>query len=373
MSSFRAAAGSGPDWLSACNACLEGLGPLPPASNLGFVYASDRLAHGLDLVARRLAEATGIEHWVGTGGSDVCALGRDTGGADSIAILTAALPPESFALFDGLPGDPVDGRAHAASAAQPVAIVHGDPRQLGAPEQIRRLAAASGAFLAGGLTSAFGNGALQIAGAPTEGGLSGVLFDADLPILTGLSQGCTPIGPVHEVTAIDGPWIVTIDGRPALEVLKAEIGDVLARQVERITDFIYAARPEGAAEGADYMVRALDNIDTLRGRITVDDDLRRGDPIMFVKRDPTAARADLGRLARTLKRQAEGQRIAAGLYHSCIARGPSMFGSIAAELGVIEAELGSLPLAGFCTNGEIFGDRLYGYAGVLTLFLEPGP
>jgi chromate transporter len=30
MSSFRAAAGSGPDWLSACNACLEGLGPDAP-------------------------------------------------------------------------------------------------------------------------------------------------------------------------------------------------------------------------------------------------------------------------------------------------------------------------------------------------------
>jgi small ligand-binding sensory domain FIST len=30
-----------------------------------------------------------------------------------------------------------------------------------------------------------------------------------------------------------------------------------------------------------------------------------------------------------------------------------------------------VPLVGFFANGEIAGDRLYGYTGVLTLFVEP--
>jgi small ligand-binding sensory domain FIST len=36
---------------------------------------------------------------------------------------------------------------------------------------------------------------------------------------------------------------------------------------------------------------------------------------------------------------------------------------------MIEAALGPVPLVGFFTNGEIYRDRLYGYTGVLTLFL----
>ncbi len=36
---------------------------------------------------------------------------------------------------------------------------------------------------------------------------------------------------------------------------------------------------------------------------------------------------------------------------------------------LIRDELGDLPLAGFYANGEISNNRLYGYTGVLALFL----
>ena len=36
---------------------------------------------------------------------------------------------------------------------------------------------------------------------------------------------------------------------------------------------------------------------------------------------------------------------------------------------MIQDELGDVPLAGFYASGEIAGHRLYGYTGVLTLFL----
>ena len=54
---------------------------------------------------------------------------------------------------------------------------------------------------------------MQIAGQPTEGGLSGVVLSADVSMITGLTQGCTPIGPVRNVTGTDGPWITTLDGQ----------------------------------------------------------------------------------------------------------------------------------------------------------------
>ncbi|SVB66682.1 uncharacterized protein METZ01_LOCUS219536, partial [marine metagenome] len=39
------------------------------------------------------------------------------------------------------------------------------------------------------------------------------------------------------------------------------------------------------------------------------------------------------------------------------------------EMTLIQRELGDVPLVGFFANGEIGHRRLYGYTGVLTLFL----
>ena len=91
--------------------------------------------------------------------------------------------------------------------------------------------------------------------------------------------------------------------------------------------------------------------------------------MQFVKRDGTEAQADLRRMLDDLRRRTAGRPIRGALYHSCVARGPHMFGPDSAELRMIERALGPVPLAGFFTNGEIFRDRLYGYSGVLTLFL----
>ena len=59
----------------------------------------------------------------------------------------------------------------------------------------------------------------------------------------------------------------------------------------------------------------------------------------------------------------------AGLYFSCTGRGGAMFDEDSSEVEMIRSKLGDIPLAGFFANGEISHDRLYGYTGVLTLFL----
>jgi small ligand-binding sensory domain FIST len=116
-------------------------------------------------------------------------------------------------------------------------------------------------------------------------------------------------------------------------------------------------------------VRNLLAIDLRRAAIAVGELLRPRDRIMFVKRDGTEAQADLRRMLDDLRRRTAGRPIRGALYHSCVARGPHMFGPGSAELKMIERALGPVPLAGFFTNGEIFRDRLYSYSGVLTLFL----
>ena len=365
---FRAAHGRGSEWQEACSLCIRQLGDLPAAARLGFVYASDPLADSLDLIVARLREATGVSAWVGTGGAGVCASGQEYVEGGAIVTLVATLPEHSFVMLESVSALAAGAAAGPRRDWSSCGVVHGDPRQVDIAAAVARLSEDSGAFLVGGLTSANGS-AMQIAGQPVEGALSGILFGGEVEVVTGLSQGCTPVGPAHEVTASQGSWVLTLDGRPAVDVLKEDIGDVLARNLERIGGFIHVALPTSGTDRPDYVVRNLLALDLRRAAIAVGDLLRPRDQVMFVKRDGTEAQADLRRMLHDLRRRTGGRPIRGALYHSCVARGPHMFGPDSAELKMIERALGPLPLAGFFTNGEIFRDRLYSYSGVLTLFL----
>ena len=178
---------------------------------------------------------------------------------------------------------------------------------------------------------------MQIAGRPAEGGISGVLLGADVQVLTGLSQGCTPVGPAHEVTASQGPWVLGLDGRPAIDVLKEDIGEF--SPLDRIAGFIHVALPIIGADRPDYVVRNLLAVDLRRGIIAVSDQLRSGTPLMFVKRDPATALADLSRMLEDLRKRTDGRPIRGALYHSCVARGPHVRPD-STELKTIERALG---------------------------------
>ncbi len=56
------------------------------------------------------------------------------------------------------------------------------------------------------------------------------------------------------------------------------------------------------------------------------------------------------------------------VYVSCLGRGSHLFGEQHEELRLIQRQLGNVPLVGFYANGEIGGQNLYGFTGVLTVF-----
>ena len=70
-----------------------------------------------------------------------------------------------------------------------------------------------------------------------------------------------------------------------------------------------------------------------------------------------------------------GRRICGAIYVSCTGRGGPHFGGPSAELQIVRHALGDVPLAGFFAGGEIAHHHLYGYTGVLTVFVdgEPSP
>lgn len=365
---FRSAFQLGQDWRRVTEACCHQIGEVPAGAHLGFVYASDPLTASLDEVVGLLRRSTGVADWVGTGATGICGSGAEAMDEGGLSVLLASLPNDSHRVFDGLDHTPGFERGDSRNHSAGLGVVHADPRQHGLSEAIEHLSAHANAFLVGGLASARG-APVQVAGRPTEGGLSGVWLRGDVPVATALTQGCVPIGPPHEITSSHGPWVARLDGRPALDVLKDEIGDILARQLDRLGGYIHAAVPLRYTDQADYLVRNLLGIDRRSGALAIGAELRHGDAVLFVKRDVDAARADLARMLEDLRRQVEGRPVRGALYHSCMARGPALFGPGNVELGLIRDALGPVPLAGFFANGEVFRDRLYAYTGVLTLLL----
>ena len=369
--SFACAHAQGGDWQALTQECLDGLGALPKGSNLGFVYLTDSIDDDFSRISAKLREATGIADWVGTIGFGVCVSGQEYFDTPAMVVMVAALPDDSFRILPTLtrPGEALAGELPdwVGRRNPMLGVVHGDPRNAYLPAIIDSITDDTNCFLVGGLTASRGQ-FHQIAGSVTEGGVSGVLFADDVVVSTGLTQGCSPIGPVHEVTQAEDNVVLELDGQTALDIFKEEIGEVLARDLNRIAGYIHAALPIPDTDTGDYLVRNIMGIDPSNGWIAIGERLSKGDKLMFVRRDGPSAMADLERMLDDVTDRA-GDSPKAALYFSCVARGPNLFGRNSEELTAIGDRLGDVPLVGFYANGEISSNRLYGYTGVLTLIM----
>jgi len=248
------------------------------------------------------------------------------------------------------------------------AIVHADPYNRHLPELVGRLAGkVESGFLVGGLTSSRRQN-LQVADGVVEGGLSGVSFADSVTVATRLTQGCSPLGPKHVVTASQHNVIIQLDGRAALDVFKEDIGETLARDLNRVGGQIFAGLPIAGSDTGDYLVRNLVGIDPANRLIAIGELLQPGASVMFCRRDTKTAHEDMSRMLESI-RKGMYARPRGGVYYTCVGRGASLFGPNSEELKLIREALGEFPLVGFFCNGEISHNRLYGYTGVLTLFV----
>jgi len=370
---FKAGHAAGGDWARVVKACLDSLGELPAGANLGFVYATDPLAADLGSILTFLRECSGIEHWAGTVGLGVAASGIEYHDQPALTVLVGTFPDQAFRVLTPVTDSggrlAAADRAWASDKAPLFGVAHGDPRNPAVGEMVAGLSAQATCFLVGGLTASREEWP-QIADRVTEGGLSGVLFSDQVPVAAALTQGCMPIGPTRRITEAQQNIVKSIDGRPALEVFKEDIGELLARDLRRIAGYIYVGFPVTGSDTGDYLVRNITGIDGDRQWLAFSDSelVGEGRTIRFCRRDHDAAVKDLKRMLSDLKRRTGG-KAKAGLYFSCLERGDALFGVNSEELKLVQQVLGDIPLVGFFANGEISNDRLYGYTGVLALFL----
>ena len=341
------------------------LDAIPAAATLGFLYLSDNFAEDLDPILDFFKSATGVPHWVGTVGVGVCATGVEYLEVPAMALMLGEFDPAHFQILP-IQRTVQDITAQSLEKAY-FAMVHGDPRNAQMQQLIEALSARmSSGFVVGGLSSSRGD-MPQIADTQVEGGLSGVSFSANVQLATRLTQGVSPLGPRHQVTDGKKNIVAALDRRPALDVMKEEIGEVLARDLRRAAGYIFVGLPVRGSDTNDYLVRNIIGVDPENNLVALGEHIEVGDEIIFCRRDQASAEEDLQRMLATIKLQLDTP-IRGGVYYSCLGRGKNMFGAPHREMELIREALGDFPLVGFSANGEISHNRLYGYTGVLTLF-----
>jgi small ligand-binding sensory domain FIST len=404
---FRYAHASHPDGNTAVELCLAQLAAQATADstqrgpNLGFVYLTENLQTQADSILAQLKVRTGVSNWVGASASAICATGIEYVDEPALAIMLGRFAPGSFNVFSGAQRPPARGtRTDRASSAAYTALVHADPYAPGLPGLIEDMARkVDSGHLFGGLASGR-EPPLTIADRVLRGGLSGVVFAADVPLVSRVTQGCHPLpgSRRRRITAAEDNLIATLDDEPAFDALLQDAGivesvaalDSSERTREALAQLKALGRrgmlfvgidPEHAeARGSrwrdDYLVRPVVAIDPSRGAVAVGMPIERGQTVRFCVRDESAARKDLTRICAEIRdhlhEESERQRRPVGakgaIYVSCVGRGTHLFGEQSEELRVVAQQLGAMPLVGFYANGEISGRSLYGYTGVLTVF-----
>lgn len=352
----RAVTAAGRSWHAVLGACLDQLDPMPPGANLGIVYLSEALAPMADDIVRALRERTGVREWLGACGGAV--LGGPAGASDDgLAVLVTRMPEGSFRI---LPSQ------MALPAQVGLLLAHAELGDAGPHMIMADLARHGARTVVGGLIAA-GRSPVQIAETVMGGAAVCIGFRNDLPVVGGMAAAGSPTGPLHRVTSAVGSDVLALDGRPALEVMTDEMGDLFRHAGGRFAGNLWLAEPSGPAGAREALrMRWITGIDVGRGALRLEGG-RPGAEVRLMRPDPAGSRARVRELGRSLNGRLSGSPAKAGVYLASRHRGRSLFGPAADEIAWLREELGPLPLIGLVTDAEIFDGVVHEAAGVLVL------
>lgn len=359
--------------------CIRQCNAAPEDANFGFIYVNDAMSPDYQELLLQCQVATGIEHWVGTIGLGVITTNREMYDLPAASIMLAQFDESEFTMVPVIskPEEIPERLTSPRSFATNFGVIHGDPFNPHTQELIEELQQyLVNGFLVGGLTSANGVHS-QVADGLTRGGISGVLFSENTSVITNLSQGCSPVGKKHKISKAKENAAFVLDNHPALQVLMQDMNIDDFQQLEQAAGDVFIGLCVPGSDISDYTVRNLVAVDTRHDVFAINDFLTEGNDLIFCRRNQQTAIDDMqhmldniaGRLSQIPGHKPGHYQIKGGLYVSCLGRGREQFGDDSEEIKMIHETLGDFPLTGFFANGEIHHNKLYGYTGVLTLFI----
>ena len=352
------------------NDCIQQLSNAPDEANFGFIYASEAMTTDFSKLVEQCKSTTGINHWIGTIGSGIVATNQELYDSPAVSIMLAKFDKNEFTMVPSIiTEDDFESHLHwPRTFSSNFGIIHGDPfneKTQGLIEGLQQQV--ENGFIVGGLTSSRDKN-YQVSDDVIRGGISGVLFSENINVITNLSQGCRPVGKKHTVTKAKENVAFTLDNKPALEMLMHDMSISSYQELEQNAHEVFVGLCIPGSDKSDYTIRNLVGVDPDHSIFAINDYLSEGDEIIFCNRNSETAIEDmqkmLDNIAKRLKQPPKG-----GVYVSCLGRGREQFGNDSEEIKMIHQTLGDFPLTGFFANGEIHHNKLYGYTGVLTLFV----
>ena len=359
-------------------------------ADLALFFCTYPHATQLKEISTEIARVTAAKEIAGCTGYGIIAGSREVEQANALSVLVIAsdrMKGKSFFVKAQPKSEPqtaqkiVKESRPSGSEAQNIAIMFPDFSQMH-PELLmkamRKLAPED--IWVGGCPSGDKSSDSTYQAANGEAGthaISGMYLSGDFRPMIGVAQGAVPIGKTYTITKSRENCILMLDEKTAYEAL-VELAKAHPLPSEQDPNsWIFMALSQAGENGPiareSYFVRNILGVDPQRGLIAVAAVVKEGQRVSFAIRDPAMAKEDLRNLLKRIKRDLPSP-IKFGLYFNCCARGKSLYQTGGVDTAIIEEVLGTFPLAGFFTFGEIGpvmgSSLLHNYSGVLFLACE---
>ena len=352
--------------------------------DVAFVFVSPEYGGGIATLGRRVRARLGARHLLGCTAGGVLERAGEIETGPALSVLAGTLPGARMQPFElrhdqllTMP-DPDVLRAAVGfpESARPFFVVLADPFTLDADLLLTRLDEAyEGSTATGGLASGGtrpGRHLLYMDGAVSLFGAVGLAISG-VRVRSAVSQGCRPIGRRFVITRAASNKVLTLSGRPALQVLQETVSGLPDADRELAQRNLLIGRVAHEAQDdfgrGDFVVRNLLGVVPEEEAVIVADKVRVGQTVQLQLRDGGSASRDFADVLSAARAEAQP---AAALVFSCAGRGSGLFGEGDHDVRAVGRHLGDVPLAGFFCNGEIgqVGGRnfLHGFTASLALF-----
>lgn len=352
------------------------------APDLAFLFVTPHHAGDLERAVRKITGELGTRYLLGCTGESIVGGRREFEGVPAMALWTGSFPdPHLESVHVQFQQSP-DGHFFTGTPKVPdeasTLILLADPFTFPADVFLRRCEEDYPQLqILGGMASGarkLGESRLIVNSNVYRDGAVGVLLTGGACVRPLVSQGCRPFGSSFVITKADGNAILTLRGRPAIEILRAQIADLAPDDRQLLAQGLHLGIVIDACKETfrrgDFLVRNVMAVNEENGAIVVADHVRAGRTVQFHLRDASTASEDLHILLREARE--EGRPPAGALLFTCNGRGKRLFEVANHDVGAVAKEIGDIPLVGLFAAGEFgpIGGRnfLHGFTASLALF-----
>jgi small ligand-binding sensory domain FIST len=385
---FAAALSTNPDTRHAlgevCTGALDALRDRPDLALLFFSpYHADDVERQLDELHKRL----GASCLLGCSGESIVGNEQEIEQRPALSLWLArwaravGMEPFHLALEQTPSGAAIRGLPHGAALSHPqqsVMLLLGDPFSFRVDVFLQLVNEKfKGLRVMGGMASGGkgpGQCKLLFGNTMPKQGAVGVLLSGLIDFRCIVSQGCRPIGKPFVVTGARENIILELEGRPPLAQLQQLWPDLSPRDQQLVGRELLIGRVISESpddrQRSGFLVRSTLDLDRGSGALRIDDRARVGETVQFLVRDADTADEGLHLL---LQRGLGGQeqKPSGALLFTCTRRGSRLFSQPHHDAGVLRAEAGNIPVAGFFAQGEFgpLGDQSYSHAHTASVVL----